>query len=186
MVEVSTFRETILFMNKMGLYDVILPFLLVFTIVFAILEKTKILGVDNNGVTKKNINAIVSFVMSFLVIASTKLVSVINEAIANVVLILILVVCFMLLIGAMHTGEKEFSLEQFPNWLKFFMFLAFIGIVLIFLNALGWLEGLLGAAKGANAEWVSSLIFLVIVGIIVWLISRESSPKKSSEVVKKE
>lgn len=179
MAEESTFRETLVFLNKIGMYDVILPFLLVFTIVFAILEKTKILGTskDREGheTTKKNINAIVAFVMSFLVIASTKLVSAINEAIANVVLILILIICFMLLVGAMHTGEKEFSLENFPNWLKFFMFLSFIGIVLIFLNSLGWLDKLLTTAKGANAEWVSSVIFLAIVGVLVWLIQRDSS-----------
>jgi len=175
-------------MNKIGLYDVILPFLLVFTIVFAILEKTKILGTskgpEGHETTKKNINAIVSFVMSFLVIASTKLVSVINEAVANTVLVLILIICFMLLVGAMHTGEKEFSLERFPTWLKFFMFLAFIGIALIFLNALGWLENILGAARGANMEWISSLIFLAIIGVIVWLIAKE--PSKSGGESKKD
>ena len=43
MAEASTFREIILFFDEVGVYDVILPFLLVFTIVYAIFEKTKIL-----------------------------------------------------------------------------------------------------------------------------------------------
>ena len=42
MVEASGFRGVIDFLGKLGVYDVILPFLLIFTIVFAILEKTKI------------------------------------------------------------------------------------------------------------------------------------------------
>ena len=84
MVEESAFRGMIGFLNKLGVYDVILPFLLVFTIVFAILEKTKILGIDKidgKELGKKNINAMVAFVIAFLVIASTRLVAVINQVI---------------------------------------------------------------------------------------------------------
>ena len=53
----SAFRGVIEFLGDMGVYDVILPFLLVFTIVFAILEKTKILGTAKEGgetIGKKN------------------------------------------------------------------------------------------------------------------------------------
>ena len=42
----STFREVLLFFEQIGIYDVVLPFLLVFTIVFAILEKTKLFGTE--------------------------------------------------------------------------------------------------------------------------------------------
>ena len=42
-----------------GLTDVMLPFLLVFTLVFAVLEKTKVLGME-----KKNLNVVVSLVMA--------------------------------------------------------------------------------------------------------------------------
>ena len=38
----SAFRDVINFFGEIGLYDVVLPFLLVFAIVFAILEKTKV------------------------------------------------------------------------------------------------------------------------------------------------
>ena len=46
MAEESLFRGVLSFFNDIGIYDVILPFLLIFTIVFAILEKTKVLGVE--------------------------------------------------------------------------------------------------------------------------------------------
>ena len=140
MVEESAFRGMIGFLNKIGVYDVILPFLLVFTIIFAILEKTKIFGtekIDGQEMTKKNIDAMVAFVMAFLVIASTKLVGIINEVMANVVLLVILGVCFLLLVGVFFAGDKEFSLKDFPTWQNIFMVLMFIGIVAIFLNAPG-------------------------------------------------
>ena len=100
MVEETVFRGVIEFFGELGIYDVVLPFLLVFTIVFAILEKTRVLGTEEiNGkkYSKKNLNAIASFVIAFLVVASTKLVAVINQALANIVLLLLLVVFFLVL-----------------------------------------------------------------------------------------
>ena len=42
----SSFRGVLGFFAKIGVYDVLLPFLLVFTIVYAILDKSMILGTD--------------------------------------------------------------------------------------------------------------------------------------------
>ena len=40
----STLQNAIEFFKAFGLFDIVLPFLLVFTIIYAILEKTRILG----------------------------------------------------------------------------------------------------------------------------------------------
>jgi len=179
MVDESGFRQVIVFLAKLGVYDVILPFLLVFTIVFAILDKTKALGTENiNGkeVTKKNINAIVAFVIAFLVIASTKLVAVISEVMANVVLLLILAVSFLLLVGV-FMGSKEVTLEKFPGWTKFFMIFMFIGIVVIFLNALDWLK-YLAAIFVLPAEWVAAILFIVVILGFMWYVTKDQKPPK--------
>lgn len=172
MAEETIFRGVLTFLDKIGVYDVILPFLLVFTIMFAILEKTKILGtekIEGKEITKKNLNSMVAFVVSFLVIASTKLVAVINETMANVVLLLILAISFMLLVGVFF-GSKEFTLESYPGWTKFFMILMFIGIVLIFLNALDWLKFALALFVYWDAQWASAIILLLIVlGFMVFI-----------------
>jgi len=180
MVEESGFRAVITFLGKMGVYDVILPFLLVFTIVFAILEKTKILGMEKVGdktLTKKNLNAMVAFVVAFLVIASTQLVATINSVMANVVLLLILGVSFLLLVGVFF-GDKEFTLENFPKWVTFFMVLMFIGIVLIFLNALDWLRYILALFVYWDAEWATGIIFVLIILGFMFYIVRE--PKQGN------
>jgi hypothetical protein len=177
----TIFRNAIVFLNDIGLYDVVLPFLLVFTLVFAILEKTKILGIgeiDGEKTTKKNLNAMTAFICAFLVIASTQLVGVINEIIANVVLLLVLSVCFLLLVGSFH-GDGEFTLKDFPGWIKTMMVIMFIGITAIFLNAMGWLESIIGLLYMMDVEWVSSLVFLLLVVGMVALIIRE--PKKSEK-----
>lgn len=187
MVEPSGFRGVVDFLGKLGVYDIVLPFLLVFTILFAILEKTKILGVekiDGKEITKKNINAMVAFIVAFLVIASTQLVAVINQVMANIVLLLVLAICFLLLVGV-FMGSKEFTLEQYPTWLKFFMILMFLGIVVIFLNALGWLNKVWDFLSQWDAEYVVTIVFLVIIIGFIWFIVQEpgsgSSAKKESK-----
>ncbi|MBR9683222.1 hypothetical protein GOV03_01660 [Candidatus Woesearchaeota archaeon] len=180
MVEENVFRSAITFLDKLGVYDVILPFLLIFTIMFAILEKTKVLGVekiDGKDLTKKNLNAMVAFVVSFLVIASTELVGVINETMSHVVLLLILVVSFMLLVGVFF-GSKEFTLESYPGWTKFFMVLMFMGIVVIFLNALDWLQYIAFLFVNWNAEWAATIILFIIVIGFMWFITTEPKIKK--------
>ncbi|MBU0456745.1 MAG: hypothetical protein ABH824_02980 [Nanoarchaeota archaeon] len=183
MVEESAFRGIVGFMGKIGIYDVILPFLLVFTIVFAILEKTKIFGaekIDGRELTKKNINSIVAFVVAFLVIASTKLVSVINEVMANVVLLLILAVCFLMLVGTFF-GDKEFTLEKFPTWTKIFMVLMFIGVVVIFLNALDWLKFVFALFENWDTEWAASIIFMIIILGFIAFITNEPRAKETKK-----
>lgn len=183
MVEESGFRQVVDFLGPLGVYDVILPFLLVFTIVFAILEKTKILGIEKVGdqqLTKKNLNAVVSVIMAFLVIASAQLVSVINEVLANVVLILILGVCFLLLVGVFF-GDKQFTLEDFPAWVKAMMIIMFIAIVVIFLNALDWLQYIFGLFLYWESSWAITIIFVIfLIAFMVWVTS-DSHPKKEKK-----
>ncbi len=189
MVEESGFRVVIEFLGKLGVYDIILPFLLVFTIVFAILEKTKILGldkIDGKEFTKKNLNSIVAFVVAFFVIASTQLVAVISQVMANVVLLLILGVSFMLLVGTFF-GDKEFTLNDYPGWIKFFMIVMFLGIVVIFLNALDWLKYILALFVYWNSEWATSIIFvLIIIGFIVFITWDTGGGKSKKSEEKKE
>jgi len=183
MVEQSSFRGIIDFLAAVGVYDVILPFLLVFTIMFAILEKTKILGyekIDNREYTKKNLNSMVAFIVAFLVIVSTKLVAVINEVMANVVLLVILSVCFLLLVGV-FMGDKESTLEKYPGWIKFFMVIMFIAIVLIFLNALDWLQYAIEFLQNSNGQTTGAFIFILVILFFIWFVTHDAQPKKEEK-----
>ena len=82
--DASQFREILVFFDRLGVYDVVLPFILVFTLVFAIFEKTRIFGtdvVDNVTYTKKNLNTMVAFVIAFFVVASVQLVATISQVV---------------------------------------------------------------------------------------------------------
>src|SRR3989344_5743650 len=171
MVEESVFRDIIVFFDKIGIYDVVLPFLLVFTIVFAILEKTRVFGIEEiegKKYTKKNLNAMTAFVISFLVVASSKLVDTITEVSSNVVVLLLLSVFFLLLVGSFFKEGEGVFLEGGWKWL--FMIIMFIGIVFIFLHAIeteegdSWLEW---AWENLSDSWTSTGVASVILIIVI-------------------
>ncbi len=185
----SGFRGIIEFFSDIGMYDVILPFLLVFAIVFAILEKTKIFGTDTiegKEYTKKNINSIIAFVIAFLVIASSQLVAIINEAVANVVLLLILSVCFLMLVGSFYHHTEEVKLDK--GWRKLFMVIMFVGIVLIFLNAIkinGDTSVIMWVYTWLSSHWTTnfgaSVLFLLIIAAFIFYATKEPGKPKPSE-----
>ncbi len=186
MAEEPLFRGVIDFLVKLGIYDVILPFLLVFSVVFAILDKTKVFGTDTiegEEYSKKNINAMIAFVIAFLVIVSKQLVATINKALANVVILLLMIVMFMVLIGVFFKKDDEVILEG--GWKIGFMVVILIAIILIFLNAIPTADGTsdwLAAGWGWLVDnWDSNAIgaivmFIVIIGLILGI----TGDKKSS------
>jgi len=184
----SAFRNVIEFFGDIGLYDVVLPFLLVFTIVFAILEKTKVFGtetIDNRQYTKKNLNSITAFVIAFFVVASSKLVEIITTVSSYTVILLILSVLFLLLVGSfMKEGEGGFLQG---NWNYFFMLMMFVGIVLIFIYALGWWDAIWGFFRfETGGEVVGSVILLAIIILFIWYIVKGEPHTTGSTTTKKE
>jgi hypothetical membrane protein len=187
---VSAFRNVLLFFDKIGIYDVVLPFLLVFTIVFAILEKTKVFGteeVEGRKITKKNLNAITAFVISFLVIASSKLVEIITQVSSQMVILLLLSVLFLLLIGSFQKEGEPVFLQS--GWHITFMIIMFIGIIAIFLEAIKtksgkpWLEFILFYIKdNFSSTAVASIILLIIIILfMIYVVRGEPKPKTSEK-----
>lgn len=183
----SVFGDSIQFLAKLGIYDVVLPFLLVFTIVFAILEKTKILGIekgkDDREYTKKNLNAMVAFVMGFLVVASAQLVAVINKTMSQVFILLLLIICFLMLAGSFHQQTKEGFFLKDGFYKNAFMVIVFLGIIAIFLNALGWLELIYEYLRDNwNTSYVAAVIFIIaIIGFMAWIMKDPSDSKEAKK-----
>jgi small-conductance mechanosensitive channel len=195
MADGSVFRGSIEFLERLGVYDVVLPFLLVFSIMFAVLEKTRVFGteemhdVKDKKVTRKNINAMVAFVMAFLVIASSKMVGWINTALPRIVLLVIVSICFLLLIGVFYSEKEDVYFEKGP-WRNFFIVLMFIGVVLIFMGVITiadtdetWLEWTYDkVVYQFDDTAVSSIImFLVVLGLMFFVTKEPKADKKDSK-----
>jgi hypothetical protein len=188
----SAFGNAIEFMARLGVFDVVLPFLLVFTLIFAFLEKTKIFGTEQylsddgkmHTISRKNLNSMAAFSISFFVVASTQLVALISEVTSKVVLLIILIFSFTLTVGAFHKQEKEgFFLND--TWKVIFEVIVFLGIIIIFMDALGWLDAIFEwiGSIWTNEAGAAILMVLVIVGFMAYIVAepKAKSSKKDDK-----
>ncbi len=181
---VTAFGRGIEFLYKLGVYDVVLPFLLVFTLVYAFLEKSKVLGVEtyynDDGskswkASRRNLNAMVAFVTAFFVIASSQLVAVINKTLSHTLILLLLGFTFMLVAGSFYKeGDNDKGFELQEPWKTIFLIISFIAIILIFLNALGWLDKIYRwLTRVWSSEGVAALILVLLMVLFVWWIGKD-------------
>ena len=157
-------------LENWGIADVLLPFILIFTVVFAILQKSKVLGED-----KKNFNVIISLVVALSVViphvldtypAGYDVVDLINEILPQISLVAIAFLMVLLLAGLLGAEiiGKEFG--------GIFVLIALVAVAAIFGSALGWWEA--GWFYNLFGEEAVSLVVMILVfGLIIWFITRE-------------
>jgi hypothetical protein len=167
----AAFRDALLTLENLGLLDVLLPFLLVFTIAFAVLQKSKILGPDS-----KRFNVIISFVLAMTVVIphvlgiQPSVVDIINKALPNISLLMVAFMMALLLIGVFGQ-DVNIGGTQLEGWVVMFSFVAVAYIFLVSGGLLDrpppWLSWLV------DPETKSILIAVLVFGIIVWFITKE-------------
>ena len=163
-----------------GLTDVLLPFLLIFTIVFAILQKTRILGES-----KKNLSVIVAVVVGLLVVVphvtnrfppDADPVVIINEALPQVSLVLVAIIFLLILIGVFGQDMVMLGVTM-PGWIMIIS----LGIILwIFGGAAGWWSSGFDQFLEENfgSEAVAVVIMLLVFGVVIAWITTESKEEK--------
>ena len=172
------FNNLMLQLESMGVAHVLLPFILVFTLVFAILEKSKILGSDGKS---KKYNVVVALVIGLLLVFPSYTgayppgldpVSILNESIASVALIIVAVVLVMMLLGIFGA---EFKLNE--TGFGGLVGILSIGIVaFIFMNAAGFFTNLRLPRwlYFLNDPQTQSLVTAILVfGAVIYFITAE-------------
>ena len=91
---VSVLGDVMRYFEEIGVYEVALPFLLIFTLVFAILQKSKILGEK-----AKNFNVVIALVVGILFIRNTQLVALVNRLLPNVAMFIVIFLMLLLLLA---------------------------------------------------------------------------------------
>jgi hypothetical protein len=159
-----------------GVMDIILPFLLVFTIVYAVLYRTQILGEP-----KKPFNKVVALVIALAVIfphivpeiGAPDVVPIINNALPQVSIIAVAVVMALILIGVWGI-DVNIAGKPFGGWV---VLLSMVAVVIIFLASAGWMPFIpewLYSWLGSDTDEVLSLVIIVLVfGIIISFITAE-------------
>ena len=148
------FEDTLgLFTQPLFSY-IILPFLLIFTVVFAILEKTEILGKD-----KRQINAIVSFVFGLVSIGVPAAMGIISKVIPIIAVIIVIFLSFMLVFGFIGGTDKG----NLPQGLRT-AFGIILGIAMI--ATIAWATGAMDFIKAQNWAGTAMTTGIVVIFII--------------------
>ncbi|MCF7862287.1 hypothetical protein K9M79_08685 [Candidatus Woesearchaeota archaeon] len=165
--------------DKFGLMEALLPFLLIFVLIFAILQKTKVLG---DG--RKNFNVVLAMIMGLAVVIphvtnsyppGADIVDIINQALPQVSIVIVAIVMLLIMVGVF--GHRlHFAGTSLATWLVIFSILV---IGYIFTNAAGW-WGQAGEWPRwldwlSNPETQALVIVLLIFGIIVGFITSDDS-----------
>ena len=154
-----------------GVSDVLLPFLLIFTIVFAVLQKTNILGAG-----KKNFNVVIALVLALGVVIphvvggyppEADVVDLINIIIPQISLVAVALLMLLLLVGIFQ-----------PSWVSksiagVLALISIVAVVYIFGSSLEWWSGS-NWIYYFGEEIISFVIVILVFGIIIWFITRES------------
>ena len=151
-----------------GIFEFVLPFLLVFTIVFAVLEKTMLFGKDKNQEPKKNINVVVAIVIALIVINQFEIIDRLNLFIPKVSLFIIIAVMFLVLIGLFGAKVED----GFSGITLFLFAVASLLIIYWALVPSSSSDFFTGSDFG---YWIQdnlgTLLVLVIIGIVVWAVA---------------
>jgi hypothetical protein len=168
------FDNFIYLLDSWGVTDVLLPFILIFTLVFATLQRTKILG---DG--KKQYNVMIALVMALAVVIphitggypffNFDPVVVINTALPQVSIILVAILMLLLIIGVFGS-DIEFAGSTLSGWIVIF---AFIAVALIFGGAVGWFQFPIWLIFLQDPELQALIVMILVFGIIIWFITKE-------------
>ena len=133
----------------------ILPFLLVFVLIFAILQKAEILGKE-----KKQIDALVALAIALILIAVPQPRNIIVGIVPWLAVGVVVMLVFLLLYG--FVGETSW---QGNKGLKIvFGILAGLFVIGVVLYVTGLWTTLYSQLSGSGSGWFSTVLMLVIIG----------------------
>jgi peptidoglycan/LPS O-acetylase OafA/YrhL len=167
-------RDVLTAMEQIGFTEIILPFILVFTVVFAVLQRSKVLGVDAKGRPKGNYNAMVAFVLAFFVLVMVQTLQAIAWFTRYAALLIVAFVFLGIIFSFM--GVHQHHKDKL-------MFVALVLLSFVFIEVLAY-TGVM------DPEFVNRFLLpiLAVIAVLVgaWFMLHREKPKPSEKRPKAE
>jgi hypothetical protein len=173
------FEQFFMQLETYKMLDAFLPFLLVFIIIFAMLQKSNILGQG-----KKNFNVMVAAIIGLLVVIphitgtyqKYDVVNIMNQSLPQISMIAVAIIMALLLIGIMG-GESKWLGGSLSGWIAI---LAFGIVIYIFGGSMNfWNNNFITDWLGADTG--SLVVIILIFAIVVWYITRDAAADKGAK-----
>ena len=177
------FQSALIQLEYIGLTDVLLPFLLIFVIIFAILQRVNILG------DKKNLNVVFALIIALTVVIphvtgdypyGRDPVEIMNEALPGVSLVIVAIIMFFILVGAFGVPGINLADDNAKSLVSLF---AILVVGYIFGNAAGWWgSGLPYWLSFLNdPDFQAMLVVILVFGLIIMFVTKEDKSSDSGD-----
>jgi len=151
----------------------VLPFLLVFAVVFAVLQKTEIFGKG-----KKQVDALISLAVALIVVAFGNYVEIINGMVAFLGVAIVVILVFLILTGAFwKAGEFNIG-DKTRTWGMIAVIIAVVIALLVYTGGWAYLRNVF---SGGSNTLVTSIIFIIVIGAAVAALAFSGGDKPSGE-----
>jgi len=158
----GTFGELLFQMEQAGFFAYVLPFLLIFALVFGVLTRTQIFK-DN-----KAINAVIAFVVGLLALQFDFVPIFFSEIFPRLGIGLVIILALLILAGLFFDPKNKLINYS----------LLFVGVIIFFvvlIQTAGWVGWSSGFWWYDN--WLRILVVVIIIGLLVAIIT-SVGPKK--------
>ena len=173
-----SFQDLIYRMESIGLYDAILPFFLIFVIVFAVLQKSKILHGKDEDKKGKSYDVVIALIISALVVvphvlglypANADVVVIMNTALPNIALILVALLALFLIVGLF--GGSAAWIGKLTGWVAL---ASFILVVYIFGRAANWFQQVPDWLWWLdNPDTQALIVVIAVFALVIYFITKE-------------
>jgi len=153
--------------------ELILPFLLVFTIVFAVLQKSKVLG---DG--KKQIDAIVALVIGLLVVSFASATGLIVRLVPFMAVSLVIILVFMVIWG-MFWKEGDFDIGKGPKMAAGIV--ALIAVIIAVLVFTGFWQDIAAMFSSGSSLMANVVVIVVVIIAIILVVFGAGGSSSKSE-----
>lgn len=152
--------------------DLLLPAILVFTVIFALLQKSEIFGKG-----KVQIDAIVSLVVALIVISFGKAMGIIANLMPVLAVTVVALLVFIIIASIAHTGKFEL-----PGGVKTaVMVVAAIVVLIAVLYFTGGWDYLKEILQGKSSTTVTTILFAIIIAAAIFVVIKFGAKASESK-----
>lgn len=177
-------------LERFGFFDIILPFILIYAVIYGILAKTQILGnpFDQDVAKAKFVRSLISLIslsIAFLTVGAINIITKLRILIPHIVLYLLSVFLLIISIAAFYLPLEKVDESEYKKYRKSILFISIVIFSILTLSSLGIVviesveEGIVGLIQ--SEIFVLIVILLIIFLVIYWLTRGEIVEKETKQ-----
>jgi hypothetical protein len=139
--------------------EIVLPFLLIFTVAFAVLQKSEVLGKG-----KKQTDALISLAIALIFVSVGKAVGIVNNLVPFLAVALVVILAFLLLFGSFFSSGDIAGSKPLKIILGIVAAVAVAIAVIYYTGVWDWVKDIF---EGEGSSIATNIVFIVLIAAAI-------------------